>query len=319
MPRPVPTAVVRGALHTHLNQPKNLLLTSLGQLDGQPAIRQDFSEFKTVHFQEGQFQYIFRVAARRRTGGRVHMAMVVAKGGQENSAMAQREYRHLRRLYRRRPQIVVPPLAGGPIPAPGGPPLFIYFTRWLASHHELGVDGRLNFFVNEAPLHHFSRQASERIRASILTHLFALYDPIAKTTPEPPQVASGDFVISRPTAGRPVSLRLIACRDIRRPVSLEGCLRLYLGYHGDWAGKVFTLVPKDPKLLFTALHEGLVASNSGTITWDRLKAALEAYAAELKQHNGVPPAFTPLSVVRKLLGSLHVFLKEIDSGGVKKT
>ena len=185
----------------------------------------------------------------------------------------------------------------------------------------------LNFCVNskckrtlKVGVFHFSRQASERIRASILTHPFTLYDPTAKTAPEPPQVASGDFVISRPQAGRPFSLRLIACRDIRRSVSLGGCLRLYLGYHGDWAGKVFTLVPKDAKLLFTALHEGLVVPTPRAITWDRLKAALDDYVAELKQHKGgVPPVFTPLPVVRKLLGSLHVYLKEIDGGGVKKT
>ncbi|MFH1982923.1 MAG: hypothetical protein ABIL58_13855 [Pseudomonadota bacterium] len=320
MPRYVAPAILRAAIHAHLGQPKNLLLESLSQLTGQPVSRQDFSEIKTVHFQEGQFQYIFRVAARLRTGGRVRLAMIVAKDGEKTSTMARRELQNLRRLHRRAPQFVVLPMAGGPIPLErGGPPVFVYFTRWLSDLHEMGVDSRHNFFINEVPVHTFSSGVSDILCGEILKILFAFYDPADGSAPEPPQVASGDFVVSRPQAGRALTLRLIACRHMMRSVSLESCLGSYLGYHGEWAGKIFHLVPKDPKLLFKALHEGLVIPNPGIITWDRLRDALTAYIADLKSQTGTQPAWTPLAVLKKLMGSLHLYLKEIDSSAIKGT
>lgn len=316
MPRPATPNVLRAAIEAHLAKPRNLLLESLAQSTGQPAERRAYSEFKAVHFQEGEFQYIFRVAARRSTGGRQYLAMVVAKGGQALNALARTELQHLRRLHRRRPRTVVTPLAGGALPVPGGPPVFVYFTKWLSNHHELGVDRRHRFFINEAPLHHFSAPASEHIRSSILTIALSLWDPAARCAPEPPQVGSGDFVISRPETGRPASLKLIACRHLVQRVSLEDCLRLYLGYHGRWADKVFSLVPKDPKLLFKALNDGLVVPNPGVVDWERLRAALADYAEALKDRGGTPPAFTPLPVLKKLMGSLHVYLKEVDGTAV---
>lgn len=321
MPRPVPPAKLIAAIRAHLGQPKNLLLESLAQMEARPVRREDFSEIKTVHFQEGEFQYIFRVAARRRTGGRVRLAMVVAKDGKATSETARRELMNLQRLHRRAPQSVVLPLAGGPIPLAGAadrgaPPVFVYFTRWLPDLHELGVDHRHNFFINENPIHPFSSRVSEILRSEILKIMFSFYDPADRTAPDPPRLASGDFVISRPRADRPFTLRLIACRRTQRSVSLAGCVRLYLGYHGEWAEKVFTLVPKDPKLLFRALNDGLVSPNPGTVTWKRLRPALTAYADELKNQTGTPPAWTPLPVLRKFLGALHLYLKEIDSGGL---
>ena len=324
MPRPLAPAAVRGAIQAHLGQPKNLLMESIGQLTGQPAIRADFSIIKAVHFQEGEFQYIYRVSARRRTGGRVSLAMVVAKDGHRTSATARRELQNLHRLHRRAPRFVVTPLAGGPIPpaATGGrtgPPMFVYFTRWLPDLHELGVDRRHNFFINEVPIHGFSNRVSDILRGEILKMLFAFYDPADGSAPEPPQVASGDFVISRPRPHEPFTLRLIACRRMMRSVSLEGCLKSYLGYHGEWAGSVFNLVPKDPKLLFYALNEGLVTPNPGAVTWDRVRDALSAYAEALKNSGGAPPQWTPLPMLRKLLGSLHVYLKEVGGSGLKRT
>jgi hypothetical protein len=122
---------------------------------------------------------------------------------------------------------------------------------------------------------------------------------------EPPQIASGDFVVSRPEAGRPVQLCLIACRHILTSVSLARCLRLFLGYQGQWAGKVFHLLPKDPRLLFDALNQGLVVKNEGRVTWDQVESALKSYVAELqRQPLADNPEWTPLPALRRLIGSL---------------
>jgi len=310
LPRPIPAGLLRAAIRRHLAQPANLLLGSLSRLSDQPVSPAELAAIKVTLFQEGDFQHIFRVAVRRRAGGQVQLAMVVAKDGFKISRMARRELANLQHLYRRDERFVVRPLSGGMLAVdPAGPPararVFVYFTQWLAGMHELGVDRRMNFYINEIPLHTFRPAVSDTIRAQMLSILFGYWDPVSRTVPEPPQIASGDFVISRPQAGKPLRLRLIACRKIVSSVSLARCLRLFLGYQGQWAGNVFHLLPKDPRLLFEALHRGLVEINGGTIAWEQVERELNVYAAELQRPAVEMQAWTPLPALRKLIGALH--------------
>jgi hypothetical protein len=310
LPRRIPPELLRKAIYNHLTQTPNLLLESLHHLLERPVGTSELSEIKVTLFQEGDLQHIFRVSARLRAGGRVKLAMVVAKDGSRISKTARRELANLHHLHQRDPQHVVRPLSGGMLAVdPSGPPsrsgVFVYFTRWLNDLHELGVDRRLNFFINEQPFHTFSPAASDMLRSRILTLLFGYWDPKSRTAMEPPQIASGDFVVSRPEAGRPVQLCLIACRHILTSVSLARCLRLFLGYQGQWAGKVFHLLPKDPRLLFDALNQGLVVKNEGRVTWDQVESALKSYVAELqRQPLADNPEWTPLPALRRLIGSL---------------
>jgi hypothetical protein len=314
--RPIPPGLLRSAIQQHLAQTPNLLLESLSRLIDGPVALSELTEIKVTLFQEGDFQHIFRVTVRRRSGGRLRLAMVVAKDA-KISKMAQLELSNLHHLYRRDARFVVRPLSGGMLPVdPSGPSIramvYVYFTEWLTGLHELGVDRAMNYFINEIPFYTFRPAVSDIIRGQILTIVLGYWDPASRTAMEPPQIASGDFVISRPRPGEPVMLGLIACRKILKSVSLAQCLRLFLGYQGQWAGRVFHLLPKDPQLLFNALYQGLVVKNQKMITWDQVERELKSFTAELSQRPREDiHEWTPLPTLRKLIGSLPLLKNKI--------
>jgi hypothetical protein len=177
--------------------------------------------------------------------------------------------------------------------------LFAYFTPWLNRFHELGVNRDLNFYINELPFHYFNRRATDHIKGEILRIMFGLYDPIAGKAAEPPRLGAGDFVITRPGAKSHPGLRLIACRKILNRITLEGCLRLYLGYSGRWAGKVFHFLPGDPRLILEAMMKGLVEQNG--IDRADLFEALRAYTRTIGRSGESAGEWSPVSMIRKVL------------------
>jgi hypothetical protein len=305
--RPIAPALLRRALKDHLCKAQNLLAQSLMHLAGASFNYAALKQVNVVLFQEGDFQYIFRVIVKPPVGAASQLALVVAKNSGPVSRTARTEKENLQLLYLRNPSFVVCPLAGGMLPVITGEKarprnLYIYFTPWLTRFHELGVDRHLNFLINELPFHYFDRKVSDFIRAQILNICFAYYDPAAQTAMEPPLIGAGDIVITRPRAHKPYDLKLIACRKILRSITLAKCLRLYLEYHGQWGGKTFHLVPRDPALLQSALHEGLVAANPGRVDSQTLYAELEAYAADLAAEKAAgSKRWHPLPVLRSLL------------------
>ncbi|MDA8139047.1 MAG: hypothetical protein M0036_10375 [Desulfobacteraceae bacterium] len=309
LPRPIAPGRIRTALEKHFSQWPNLLSQSLDQLYKRPAPVSELDEVKVRLFQEGDFQYIFRVSVRRRTGNLLHLAMVVSKDGAKTSKIARGELENLHLLYQREPQFVVQPLQGGmlsvdPSAPPGRAKVFAYFTPWLTTLHELGVDRRLNFYINELPFHTFRPAASDIIRGKLLSILFGYWDPTSQKAMAPPQIASGDFVISRPHNSKPMRLCLIACRKILSAISLADCLRLYLGYQGEWANQVFHFLPKEPQLLYEALHQGLVVKNNGIIAWEHVEQELKNYVEELARKPADSSEWSPLPALRRLLGAL---------------
>jgi hypothetical protein len=309
--RPIAPHLIRNALIDHLHRPDNLLLRSLRAALGHAVAPGDLKQVKVRLFQEGEFQYIFRVDAGLTAAPAVTLAMPVAKGGGKISRTAAVELQHLHELYARDARYVVRPFEGGSVAvtAPGDTgkngTVFVYLTTWLAALHELGVDEHHNYFINELPFHTFDRKASDRIRGTILTILLSLYDPQRQRAMEPPQIASGDFVISRPKPNAPHTLKLIACRRMLSGVTLDKCLRLYLGYHGIWADKTFHLLPRDPRLLANALRQGLVDRNPGIFTWEQVLDAVRRYAAGLRSSalDQTGMDWTPLPHLRQVLRS----------------
>jgi hypothetical protein len=235
--------------------------------------------------------------------------MPVAKSGGKTSQTAGLELKNLHALYHRDNRYVVRPLCGGPVPVPvvrgksDNHSIFVYFTTWMVGLHELGVDEGLHFFINEIPFHTFDRKVGDKLRYRILTILFSLYDPDRQRAMEPPQIASGDFLISRPKPNTPYELRLIACRKMVSKITLDQCLRLYLGYQGSWADKTFHLLPRDPQLLADALREGLVEKNRGRLSWEQVIEALQRYAATLRSTAGQrsEAEWTPLGHLQKVI------------------
>ncbi|MBN1672024.1 MAG: hypothetical protein JXR37_13380 [Kiritimatiellae bacterium] len=252
---------LRKAWQAALQRPDNVLYRSC-------APRPEFA-VRTVrrvvmeHFQEGDFQLVFRTRVRLAAGKTIRLCTLVAKDTGSFSRIAQTEYRNLSQLHGRAPGDVVRPLAGGFVVLPSLPHgrqggLFCYCTPWLSDFHELGVNRKLNFYINERPFHHFDRSTSDQIRRRILEICLRLYDPRSQTAIEPPRIGAGDFMITRPAPGRALRLKLIAARRILGNVDLDACLSLYLRYQADWGGKRFSFLPASRDDLVKTVHNSLV-------------------------------------------------------------
>ncbi len=277
---------------------------SLSMLAGRAVPPSEVAAVDVALFQEGAFQYVFRVRASLRGKKRFQLGLLVAKNDEGATRTAREEYRNLVHLHDRFPAWCVHPLMSAHlrIPVRGGSKparVFGYFSQWLAGHHELGVQENLNFYINEEPFYAFDRAESDRIKAWILEHLFSAYDPKSRSAPAPPQIGSGDFVIARPRRNRPLDLRLIACRRIVHDITPYGCLKLYLGYHGPWGEKTFHFLPRDPKRLASAIHAGLVMRNG--LTEKAVMAGLIQYEALLSARSRFQPEWSPLAKIRQVI------------------
>ncbi|MBF0549121.1 MAG: hypothetical protein HQK60_01170 [Deltaproteobacteria bacterium] len=295
---------LKRTLKMALSHPQSELITSLSELRGGPFPPEGLHQVNVSLFQEGDFQYVFKVTVRTCDGAETLLAMIVAKDTGHLSQLARSEHGNLKYLYQRRPEYLVRPLSGGELPVSpqqGGltRPVYYYFTCWLSRFHELGVNRQMNFYINEIPYHHFDRQTSDFIKVQILKILFSCYDPVSQRAIEPAKIGAGDFVITRPEAGKPIRLRLIACRRISAKVTLEKCLSLYLGYHGDWGDKIFTYIPSNPMLLTQAINDGLIVPHH--LPLEDVIKALTRYRDKLTREREWSDAWSPLPVIRQLL------------------
>lgn len=213
-------------------------------------------------FQEGQFQLIFlarAVNARRNTGA---FAYVVAKRPGDFSKLAAAEHENLRLLHERAPDHVVRPYRGGRVIlfdrrlGDGPREVYAYLTQWLGSHHELGVARNLQFYVNIQPHQLFSVPQTEDIKGQILEVIARSYDPGKRTCMEMPQIASGDFVATLPSQGRP-RIKLIACRRLLHNMTPEKVVHRILEAHWDWGGRDFRLAPDHPETAAAAFERAL--------------------------------------------------------------
>src|SRR5690606_35872386 len=99
----------------------------------------------------------------------------------------------------------------------GGQPRFIYvyLTQWLQGYHELGVQRDLQFYVNvERPLA-FTIAQTEILKRRMVEIIARTYSDETHDCMEMPQIASGDFVVTKPSRGEP-RVKLIACRRLLR-------------------------------------------------------------------------------------------------------
>ena len=154
---------------------------------------------------------------------------------------------------------------------PGGLRLL---TRWLDRYHELGVGKDLKFFINEARPRSFSKGDTEELKRQVVEIIARSYDPKTKQCMAIPEVASGDFVVTRPKNSAP-KLKLIACRKIGQRTSPAKVVDAIVSAHWPWGSRHFFLAPEDPKILVDGLTAALGRDESGR--WIRLyKSAVQA-------------------------------------------
>jgi hypothetical protein len=297
--RPLRSDALQEAMKRYFAKPDNALLPSLGTLYQRRYSLGDVRSVTAALFQEGEYAYVFKVNVDAEGGGKSRLAMILAKDGGRISRIAQVEHGNLKRLYGRCKDIVVRPLEGDSLtlPGPRSTKIYAYFSGWLNRHHELGVQHKnMNFYVNELPFQYFDSAASDVIKGRMLTILLRLYDPVRQEAIEPPKVGAGDFVVTRKS---PHELRLIACRKILKGLSLDRCIRLYLGYQGSWGDRLFHFLPKDVRLLKKALIEGLVIHNG--FSAEDVFFALKRYRDSLARTKPSKGSWTPLPTLNKML------------------
>ena len=297
--RSLPSDSLQEAMKRYFSKPDNALLPSLGMLYQRRYRLGDVRSLAAALFQEGDYAYVFRVVVDAEGGGKSRLAMILAKDEGRMSRIARSEHGNLKRLYGRCSDIVVRPLEGDSLtmPGPRSRKIYAYFTPWLNRHHELGVQHKnMNFYINELPFQYFDSPTSDAVKSRMLSIMFRLYDPIRHEAVEPPKVGAGDFVVTRKS---PHDLKLIACRKILQGVSLDRCIRLYLGYQGSWGDRIFHFLPKDVRLLKQALIEGLVVHNG--LSAEDVYFALKRYRGSLARMKTPKDSWSPVPTMNKLL------------------
>jgi hypothetical protein len=231
-------ALTRCLLGT-MHRPDNAILQSYRMLARAGG---EIRRIRMHHFQEGQFQIIMKTRVESAHSAR-EFCTVISKDAGHIGRVAAEEFRNLQELYARDSRHVVRPLAGGflELRTEHGDRkrLFTYCTEWLEGYHELGLNKQMNFYINEVPFHHFNADITRHLKKNMLQICYDLYDPATGSAIEPPLIAAGDFVITRPAYRLPLKLKLIACRRILRGLTPQQCGRLYLDYEGEWGGKIF--------------------------------------------------------------------------------
>lgn len=209
-------------------------------------------------FQEGRYQLIFRLHAVNVKGKSAQFALVAAKNHEECSKIAETEHHNLRTLYTRMPKFVVRPHWGGQLFLPDrhrrkehDRHIYAYLTGWLNGYEEMGVTRSLQFYVNAMKKHTFTLAETEVIKGEALEIVAASHDPRTRTAMELPQIASGDFVVSRD--GPQPRIKLIACRRMQRNVTRHKLLAQVLTESWEWGGRTFKLAPEDPATVLAAL------------------------------------------------------------------
>lgn len=295
---------LRRGIQSLLMKSPGVFLESLGRLRGKRPGPEAIRGIRVRLFQEGDYQHVFHAEVRMGDRSKAALGMVVAKQDGALSGLTQSEFENLVYLYGRDSRYVVRPLLGGTMPLGGDrgqlpKNLYYYLTPWLSQFHELGVHRDMNFYINEIPFHYFNRRESDRIKGHILEILFSYYDPEGHRAIDPPKVGAGDFVITRPQKNEPLRLRLIACRKVLDRVTLDQCIRLYLGYRGEWAGNVFHFVPRDMGILQEAILKGLLVRH--TLKPHEVLDALQGYADSLSKGDAAPEGWSPAGMIKRLL------------------
>lgn len=194
------------------------------------------------HFQEGDYQLVFRTRVTLSGRSPLLLSTILSKDPGKASRIGREEHAILQELSRRAQKYVVRVFDGGTVQLRwrnGKRPHYLYCGQWLRDFHELGVNRRMNFYINEQPFHHFDRQATTRMKKQILDICMAFYDESSRTAIEPPLIGAGDFVVTRPKRGKPIRLKLIATRRLIGDLDRADALKMYMDYRGDWGGKTF--------------------------------------------------------------------------------
>ncbi|MCX8064349.1 MAG: hypothetical protein N3G21_04175 [Candidatus Hydrogenedentes bacterium] len=203
-------------------------------------------------FQEGKYQFIFKLTAENKKLKKANFAFVVAKDGNELTKTARIEHNILKKLHLKCPQFVVKPYGGDYLFFPDRHGrkefhrnIYAYMTEWLSGYEELGINKDLQFYTNVLSPHTFSVSETNNIKIKIMEIILSLYNQENEESIVLPEIASGDFVIKR-SPSKNHKLKMIACRGTLKRITLEKLISLFLTTSWKWGNRKFTLLPDNP-------------------------------------------------------------------------
>ena len=237
-------------------------------------------------FQEGRYQLIFRLRAANAKHKQASFSFVAAKQAGNVSKLAEQEHANLRVLHERDPEHIARPFLGGTVHLAasrrsGGKarPIFVYTAQWLSQYHELGVARNLCFIVNVKERQHFTMEQTEDLKGQMIGIMARTYDPQSGTCMEVPQIASGDFVVTKPSRGRP-KLKLIACRRLLRRMSPVKLIDAVASAEWEWGNSTLHLLPREPRLLLDSLAQAIGREEAASWLLQYVKAARDGKIAD---------------------------------------
>ncbi|MFP6583195.1 MAG: hypothetical protein VCD00_11665, partial [Candidatus Hydrogenedentota bacterium] len=213
---------------------------------------------------EGQYQLIFRVKAMNIKRKQATFGLVVAKNNKEYSDVAKKEHALLRLLNERDPKCIVEPLKGGMVFLPDrhkrkehDRELYAYCTTWLSGFHELGIQRNNNLYINIPTPVQFDKKQTQALKRRMVEIVVRSYDPTRRNCMAIPQLASGDFVVSKAAKNVNPQLKVIACRDMENRISPAQLIHRLIEAEWEWNKNIYFFTPDDPRELIQALTNAL--------------------------------------------------------------
>lgn len=194
---------------------------------------------KAELFQQGYFQFIFRVKVQDRLSRRAAFCLVLSKGIPQMQAdnITIDEYNNLQRYSSRYPEFFVEPLVLVDRNANG---LVLYSSKFYSQQLEIdykidGLEGRNGLFINSLKVKNdccaFSLEEQNPLLEEMIKILAVAYDENSCEAIEGLRISAGDFIVNYKDTNN-FSMRLIAIRMTKTmdiPTFVCSLLNYYLG------------------------------------------------------------------------------------------
>ena len=278
--RPVKVDDFNRRLTGFLSSPEGMrfITATLEKLAGRPV--SGAAGIRATMFQQGYFQFVFRVDIKTRSGIPKRFCLIVSKGNPQfdTDRIAEDEFKLLSHYYQRLPGFLVEPLVFDRTD------LVLYSSRYYSDHLELdykidGVNGRHGLYINsDRAFRPFSGKEQDRLLEEMVKILVLAYDESSGIAIGGLKVSSGDFIVK--SERERLDLKLICVRSAERrkiPAFICDLLEYTIGL-STHQGFLFDVTTIHNGLVKAFLHNGLskeAAVHKATHWMSQYQQALE--------------------------------------------
>ncbi len=269
-----------------------------------PSMRDAFgaAQISAIKFelvQEKADRFVFKLDCTSSAKRAMSLCLVAAKNHEEFSTSLKSQFQHLQLLHQRDGHGVIAPLRSGNVYLPDrhrrqgrGREVFVYLTRWPSGYQELAVARGPLLIVNDATRQAFSRADTDLVRRSIIETIGRTFDFKSGQAIDVAQLVIGDFVATRPGAGKPRTM-LVTCKRLLRRVTPAKFVAQIAGASWPAGNANFRLAPEDPQHLLLGLSTAV--GEEEAMRW------LKAYAQGIESGRFHESAGLPVAELEQLL------------------